>query len=50
MINNEELKSLCEYFANKEVPKELENLMKKLNLLRQMNACQEQLDKLIKEK
>lgn len=48
MINDEELKLLCEYFQEKEIPEELENLIKKLNLIRQINICQEKLDEIIK--
>ena len=48
MINSEELKVLCEYFADKEIPENLEKLVKKLNLIRQINICQDKLDELIK--
>lgn len=50
MINNEELKLLCEYLSDKEIPENLDKLVKKLNLIRQINICQEKLDELIKEK
>lgn len=49
MINNEELKMLNEYFSNVEVPKELENLVKRLNLINQIRIAEEKLQQLVKE-
>lgn len=49
MITNEELKLLDEYFQDKEIPENLENLVKKLNLIKQIQICEEKLQKLVSE-
>ena len=48
MINNEELKLLSKYFADVEVPEELEVVVKKLHLIEQIQVCEEKLQELMK--
>lgn len=49
MINNEELKMLSKYFTDKEVPEEMETLVKKLHLIEQIQIADEKLQELVKE-
>lgn len=48
MINNNELKMLSKYFADKEIPEEMETLVKKLHLIEQSIICEEKLQELLK--
>ena len=49
MINNDELKMLSKYFTDKEVPEEMEILVKKLHLIEQIQIADEKLQDLVKE-
>lgn len=48
MITNEELKLLSKYFSDKEVPEEMEILVKKLNLIEQIEIANDKLQELMK--
>lgn len=50
MINNEEIKLLSKYFADVEVPEELEVIVKKLHLIEQSIVINEKLEELLKNK
>lgn len=50
MINNEEIKLLSKYFADVEVPEELEVVVKKLHLIEQSIVINEKLEELLKNK
>lgn len=50
MITNEELKMLSKYFANVEVPAEMETLVKKLHLIEEIEIANEKLQELVNQK
>ncbi|MBQ9012856.1 MAG: hypothetical protein IJ094_04745 [Bacilli bacterium] len=51
MITNEDLKKLANYFSDKEIPEDMEVLVKKLNLINQIEIANAKLQELsVKEK
>ena len=50
MINNEEIKLLSKYFAEVEIPEELEVVVKKLHLMEQSIVINEKLNELLNNK
>ena len=49
MITKEDIKLLCNYFNNIEVPEELSKLVTKINLFNEIQNCNDKLDELMKD-